>query len=402
MSDRQSTIWSPVFIRFWGGATASGFATWGLTFLLGLAVTQGLLTATELGIALSIRTIGFLAGVLFGGSFADRIGPRIVIFVTGLLAAAATGLIMAGLQLDGYAAAATVFGGTALAGVGQGGCRPAYQAMLPTLVASPNRQSANAAMSLSLNIALFAGPALATLLTLYAGITITFAIFGVAWLVSALCPPWISSDVRAGSERTKYTLIADIRAGLQEAGRHRWFAPTLAALSAVIAGGYSVTNVILPVVSQQVTSGPTLMAQCITAYTFGGIVGAFVVARVTISARARWALAGLGAYGLAPLGLLFAQSAAMPIIAYFMAGFGIHCFNILWFTTIQDEVSPDKIARVSSLDFLCSYGLAPVGLAVVAPLAAAIGVSAVLWISAALCILAPLTAFRLSGGRFGE
>jgi hypothetical protein len=41
---------------------------------------------------------------------------------------------------------------------------------------------------------------------------------------------------------------------------------------------------------------------------------------------------------------------------------GIELFNVPWFTATQREVEPDKLAGCP-LDFLLSYGLAPVGLA---------------------------------------
>lgn len=55
------------------------------------------------------------------------------------------------------------------------------------------------------------------------------------------------------------------------------------------------------------------------------------------------------------------------ITAYVATGLGIELFNVPWFTATQREVAPDKLARVSSLDFLLSYGLAPLGLVLIPP-----------------------------------
>lgn len=51
------------------------------------------------------------------------------------------------------------------------------------------------------------------------------------------------------------------------------------------------------------------------------------------------------------------------------------------FTATQREVEPDEPARVSSL----GYGLAPIGLALIAPAIDAFGVMAVLGACAAVC-----------------
>ncbi|GHE28734.1 hypothetical protein GCM10017778_08920 [Streptomyces vinaceus] len=61
------------------------------------------------------------------------------------------------------------------------------------------------------------------------------------------------------------------------------------------------------------------------------------------------------------------------------------------------------LARVSSLDFLVSYGLAPVGLALIAPAIEAFGVTAVLGACAGACFLVPAAAALVPTGRhFGR
>jgi hypothetical protein len=82
-----------------------------------------------------------------------------------------------------------------------------------------------------------------------------------------------------------------------------------------------------------------------------------------------------------------------------VAGVGIELFNVPWFTAAQREVAPDKLARVSSLDFLLSYGLAPLGLALIAPAIDAFGARAVLAGCALVCFAAPATAALAHGAR---
>jgi hypothetical protein len=49
-----------------------------------------------------------------------------------------------------------------------------------------------------------------------------------------------------------------------------------------------------------------------------------------------------------------------------------------WVTTMQQEIPPDLMSRLSSFDALGSFALAPVGVAVVGPLATTFGTSSVL------------------------
>ncbi|MFD7659100.1 hypothetical protein ACFV4N_34410, partial [Actinosynnema sp. NPDC059797] len=103
-------------------------------------------------------------------------------------------------------------------------------------------------------------------------------------------------------------------------------------------------------------------------------------------------LAAPACYGFAPLALLLPVHWLVVVAAYVVAGMGIQLFNVPWFTATQREVEPDKLARVSSLDFLLSYGLAPIGLALIAPAVDAFGVTAVLGVCAVMCFLAPAAA----------
>ncbi|MBC7593003.1 MAG: hypothetical protein H7288_03535, partial [Kineosporiaceae bacterium] len=56
--------------------------------------------------------------------------------------------------------------------------------------------------------------------------------------------------------------------------------------------------------------------------------------------------------------------------------------NTLWFTALQDNVPAHLIARVSSFDWMGSTALRPIGLAIVAPIAAVFGPAVVLLVAA--------------------
>ncbi|MCF2437047.1 hypothetical protein LV779_35120 [Streptomyces thinghirensis] len=94
-----------------------------------------------------------------------------------------------------------------------------------------------------------------------------------------------------------------------------------------------------------------VLAGAMTAYTAGALGGALLIARWRPRSPGRAALAGLAAYGFAPLSLIFPVHPVVVMAAYAVAGIGIELFNVPWFTAAQREVAPDKLARVSSLDF---------------------------------------------------
>ncbi|MET9414042.1 MFS transporter [Streptomyces klenkii] len=387
----RSVLRDPAFLRLWAGTTASGLATWALPFVLGLAVLHRDLGAAGLGLVLAARTAGFLAAVAVGGVLADRHSRRAVVLWSALAAAVAAPLLAAGLGRSLVLMTAAA----ALAGAGQGACRPAFQALTAETVTPGHRQQANAAMTMAVRGSTLAGPALTALLAAFLDVSTLLLGIGLLWLVAALVPgkgtaataaaPAAGTAPRAGFRR-------EFLDGIREARRHPWFLAGLAALVAVIALGYSATSVALPLISRDRYGTEWVLAAAMTAYTVGALGGALVIARWRPRSQGWAAFAGLAAYGVAPLSLMLPVHPVAVVAAYAVAGVGIELFNVPWFTATQREVAPEKLARVSSLDFLVSYGLAPVGLAVIAPAIDAFGATPVLAVCAAACFLVPAAA----------
>lgn len=400
----RSVLRDPAFLRLWAGTTASGLATWALPFVLGLAVLHRDLGAAGLGLVLAARTVGFLLAVAVGGVLADRHSRRAVVLWSALAAAVAAPLLAAGLGRSLVLMTAAA----ALAGAGQGACRPAFQALTAETVDPERRQQANAAMTMAVRSSTLAGPALTALLAAFLDVWTLLLGIGLLWLVAALVPGR-GSGTRATTEdpaaepAPRAGFRTEFLDGIREARRHPWFLAGLGALVAVIALGYSATSVALPLISRDRYDTEWVLAAAMTAYTVGALGGALVIARWRPRSQGWAAFAGLAAYGFAPLSLMLPVHPVVVVAAYAVAGIGIELFNVPWFTATQREVAPDKLARVSSLDFLVSYGLAPVGLALIAPAITFLGVTTVLAVCAAACFLVPAAAALVPSARhFGR
>ncbi|MET9693039.1 MFS transporter [Streptomyces sp. NPDC006514] len=395
----RSVLRDTAFLRLWAGTTASGLATWALPFVLGLAVLHRELGAAGLGLVLAARTAGFLVAVAVGGVLADRHSRRAVVLWSALAAASAAPLLALGLGRSLLVMTLAA----ALAGAGQGACRPAFQALTAEVVAADRRQQANAAMTMAVRTSTLAGPTLTALLAAFVDVGTLLLGIGLLWLVAALLPGRGAPAVGPAAPAPRASLRAEFVDGIREARRHPWFLAGLGALTTVIALGYSATSVALPLISRDRYGSGWVMAAAMTAYTVGALGGALVTARRRPRSRGWSAFAGLAVYGFAPLSLMLPVHPAVVIAAYVVAGIGIELFNVPWFTATQREVAPDKLARVSSLDFLLSYGFAPVGLALIAPAIDAFGVTPVLAACAAACFLAPAAAALVPTARhFGR
>lgn len=401
------------FLRLWTSSTCSGVATWALPFVLGVGVAQGHWGATTLGLVLAVRSAGFLVVMPLAGVAADRLPHRRVVRDAGIIAAIGTVVLTAALAHDQLAASLVA---AAAIGAGQATCRPTFQAMVREQVAPASWQPANAAMSLSVRVATLLGPALTALASQWISLTWILLATAVMWVLTAALPRGGDPTSRrarhtgqgvdavepgqratapeglAGARRPGPIALAhlaahDLREGVQEARRHPWFVAGLGGLLPVMALGYSATSVALPLVSRDRFGGETVLAAAITAYTVGAIAGAALVTRWRPVNVGWWAFAGLGAYALVPLALAISPSPLLVLAAYALGGIGIEVFNIPWFTATQREVPPERLARVTSLDFVVSYGCAPLGLALLAPAISAWGLTPVLLGCAAACVL---------------
>jgi MFS family permease len=387
----RSVLRDGAFLRLWAGTTASGLATWALPFLLGLAVLDRTLSPAGLGLALAARTVGFLAAVPAAGVLADRYPRRTVVAWSGTAAAVASPIAAAGLGTSTLVLAVAA----AIVGAGQGACRPAFQALTAEVVDADRRQQANAAITIAVRVSVLVAPSVAALLALAVDVRVLVAGTGALWFLAAVLPP----RGGAAGAPTRNRFLREFADGIAEARRHPWFLAGLAALTAVIATGYSATGVALPLVSRDRYGTEVVLAAATTGYAIGALAGAFLVARWRPAAPGWVALGGLALYTLAPLSLLLPVPGAVVVAAYVVTGIGIELFNVPWFTATQREVDPRLLARVSSVDFLLSYGLAPLGLALIAPAIAAFGAGPVLLACAVVCLVAPTAAMLVPGTR---
>ncbi|RDI34967.1 putative MFS family arabinose efflux permease [Lentzea flaviverrucosa] len=380
-------------MRLWIGTTVSGLAMWALPFVLGLAVLERSITAVELGVVLATRTVGFLVAVPVAGVLADRHARRTVVFWSCLTGAVMTPVIALGMGRSLVLMAAAA----AIVGAGQGGCRPAFQAMVAEVVPESGRQQANAATTVAIRVTTLAAPSLTALAALLVDARALLIITAALWLVAAFVPP---KGTRAPDRTTaQASFAADFLEGLNEARRHPWLLSGLGALTAMVAFGYSATAVLLPVVSRDRYDTEAVLVAATTAYTLGALAGAALMGRWRPKNPGWAALAGLACYGLVPLALLLPVHWVVLIAVYVVGGVGIELFNIPWFTAVQREVEPGKLARVSSLDFLLSFGLAPVGLAFIAPAIDTFGAGVVLGACAVICFATPAAAALVPSSR---
>lgn len=137
---------------------------------------------TSIGLVLAGRFAALVLFALFGGVRADRLPRRKVMIGSDVVRAAA----VLGLALTPRTPPVLVLGAlTFFVGAGEAFFRPAYGALIPTVLPAERLAAGNALTSSSLHFAQIVGPGLAGVLVAAAGSRPAFRLDAVTFMVSS-------------------------------------------------------------------------------------------------------------------------------------------------------------------------------------------------------------------------
>jgi MFS family permease len=333
-------------------------------------------SAGKLGIVMAGRSVAQVVFLVFGGALADRF-PRYRIMVgSDLLAFAAQGAI-AGLFIARTAPLGLLAGLSVLNGAANALFIPASRGLIPQIVGAAELQSANALIRLSQNAASLAGAAVSGALIVAVGAGWALGIDAATFLTSAVLV-LTSGAPRTGHAQEPATLVSDLREGWQEFRSRQWVWVVVVQFALVNLCFSPGVYVLGPVVAKEHWGGALAWSVVITANAAGLILGSFLALRIR---PARPLLvATLATFGFLPPFFLLAVPAPVWLAAASMLvnGIAVDVFEVLWMTALQEYIPGDKLSRVTSYDALGSFVLGPLGLLLVGPVAAAVGVEGTL------------------------
>lgn len=351
-------------------------------------------SATDLGVVLASRTAALIGALLVGGVVADRAGRRAVMVAADLTRFAGQGVVGV-LLVTGHATVAELAASQALLGAASGFFNPASSGLLPA-VAGTHLQEANALRGMATAASNIAGPAIAGALVVATGPGAALLIDAASYGASALLLTRVSSGSRArvpAGPRGQF--LRDLREGLAEVRSRTWLRASLLVLSVVnmVAAAFPVLGAL---VAKQSLGGAGAWAALLAARATGGLLGAVSLLRLSPRRPLAAAILACGMTAVPTLLLAIPARLAVLIPVCLLAGIGPSVFNALWETTLQGHIPEHARSRVSSYDWFASLALAPLGLALVGPLAGAIGTSATLVVCGGveLGLLVPLFAIR--------
>jgi DHA3 family tetracycline resistance protein-like MFS transporter len=346
------------------------------------------------GIAMTVPTVALL---LLGGVVSDRFERRRVMLAADVVRGLAVGALAllaltGGLRLWHMCALVAVYGaGGAFFG-------PAFDAIVPDVLAADQLPSANALDQVVRPIAQrLAGPALGGVLIQLTGSGGAFALDAATFAVSAAALLTMRPSARRAAAHG--SVGGDVAAAFAFVRRRAWLWLTLAAAGVAQLFFLGPVEVLLPFVVKHDLHGSALdLGVVLAAGGLGSVACALWLGGRGLPRRAvafMYTAWGIGTLAVAGYGLASAvwqlMLAALVFNALESAG------TIVWATAKQRGVPAELLGRVASLDWLISTGLLPLSLALAGPVGGALGARATLvgaGLLGALVTLAPLVRAR--------
>lgn len=383
------------FALLWSGQTVSVAGDGIFTVALAIETLRIDDRPVALAVVLAARLVPTVLLLLLGGVVVDRVPRRLAMLasdvVRGLAVSAIAALIAAGsLDLGELVAMSVVFG------VADAFFSPASTAVVPELLPAQLLLPASALSSMSRVFAQqLLGPALGGLLVAATGIAWSFGLDGASFAISAAC--LLAMRARPRPPRRSRSALHEVREGLGYVRSQPWLWASIAGAGLANFAIFSPLGVLVPLLIRRVMHGDaSALGLTLAAGGVGGLAAVATIGRRGAPRRPitamwiGWASAGLaaGCIGLAP-GVW--EAAVLYAIATALLMYG----NTLWTPLMQRLVPPGLLGRASSVDWLASFSLSPLGLVAAGGVAAALGVrltiivGGVLASAAGLCLLIP-------------
>jgi MFS family permease len=369
-----------------------GFATVGIAF----AVLESTGSPTSLGLVLFARALPYVLIVAAGGVLADRLPRRLVMASADLVCVATQGLL-AVLVLTGTARLWHMMVLYAIYGAAQAFYRPAQQGLVPQTVDQESLPQANSLLAIGYSTGEIAGPALGGLVVAatapgwgLAADAVSFAV-GAVLLLAMRVPA-----SRAAGHRS--SIASDFVEGWGVVRARSWLSAGILYWSVFQVLTYGGILVLGPYVADRHLGGAAAWGTLLAGQGIGLVIGSALSLRY----QPRRVLLGLWlimAGLVTPVFVMLALSAPAPLVFAGFVLYGVsHAYAfVLWTAALQVHVPQDALSRVVGIDEMLSGALRPVGFAAFGPLAAWLGVTAVLLASGGIVAAGALAMLAIPG-----
>jgi len=348
---------------------------------------------TAVGVVLAAALVPVILFLLVGGVWSDRL-PRQWVMLLSDVVRFACQVAMAALLITH---AATVWELAVLQfvrGTAEAFFRPAQTGLVPQTVSPENLQQANALRGLTESIGVMVGSAVGGLLVATIGAGWAIGLDGVTYLVSAGFL-WELRSLPQGPTSEAADFLSDLRDGWREFVSRTWLWVMVALAAAFHLLIMAPLMVLGPKVADTILGGAAAWGAVMAALGAGEIVGGIVGLRLK-PARPLLLCGWLGVIEC-PLFIVFAvdPDIEMLIPMALLAGVSAALVTVLWETTLQEQIPPEALSRVSAFDWTGSMAFYPLGLILAGPLAAVLGLNGAFALSATVALASAIIEIAL-------
>jgi predicted MFS family arabinose efflux permease len=369
------------------------------TYLAPIAVAFAILDngggATAVGLSFAAWTLAQVAMLAFGGVVGDRV-PRRTVMIGSDIASATVRTAMGVLLVSGHAEVWQLIALQAGGGAAVAFYSPASYGLVREVVPEEELQPANGLLSIARNAAFPLGAAIGGSIVALIGPGAALLVDAGTYATSAflLSRIHVRSIARAGAG-----LLRELRDGWSAFVEQTWVWVLVLYISLYFLITYAPFFVLGPYVAKHSMNGVSSWAFVVTGEGVGALLGGLAALRWR--PRQPMVITGLLMMVTAAQNLILAFHPATLLLSLAAtgSGFAFALGSVVWDTTLQRKVAPEKLARVASYGWMGAMVFLPAGYALAGPIAMAIGLKTYLLISAAWIVASTLFVVRVRAVR---
>lgn len=347
----EASAWAPFrsapFAILWTATVISNIGTWMHDVGASWLMTELSPSPAVVALVQAATTLPVFCFALLAGAVADIVDRRKLLIAINIVMAVVAAIFTALVNL-GLVTPLVLLLFTFVLGTGFAFMAPAWQAIVPSLVARPELPAAVSLNSMGINISRAIGPALAGFLIVSVGLTVPFAlnVLSLLCIIAALIwwRPALAPDRKLPPEH----VLGAMRAGLRFAANSAALQQTLVRAMAffLFASAYWA---MLPLIAKTVLDGGAglygILLACVGA---GAVLGALVMPHVRESLGADRTVAA-GSLGTALVLVLFALSPNEIVAGLAAAGGGVCWIAVLSSLNVSAQTALPNWVRARGL-----------------------------------------------------
>jgi MFS family permease len=370
------------------------------TYLAPIAVAFAILDngggATAVGLGFAAWTFAQVAMLAVGGVVGDRL-PRRLVMIGSDVASAAVRTTMGVLLVSGHAEVWELIALQACGGAAVAFYSPASYGLVREVVPEEMLQPANAMLAMARYAAFPVGGAIGGSIVALLGPGQALLVDAGTYATSAL----LLSQIRVASiARAGAGFVQELREGWSAFVEQTWVWVLVVYVSFYFLFTYAPFFVLGPYVAKRSMNGASSWWPVVVGEGVGALLGGLAGLRWRPRGRPM-VTTGLLLMVTAVQNLILAFHPTTPVLAVAAtgAGFAFALGSVVWDTTLQRKVPPEKLARVSSYAWMGAMVFLPAGYALAGPIAMAIGLKTYLVFAAGWIVVSTLVVIRLRAVR---